>query len=251
MKVAAAAFLVSAGLGAASTGSDAQERRNSEIRGVILAGAERKPVAGVRVSLEGTTLAVVTDARGRFSFPRVAAGSYLIRAEAPGFPPATSTLRLADGERLDLEFLLGAVEGQRLPEVNVSAPQPLSPIPAFAQRMERGRGRFITRAFIEERNPPTLADLFRSVPGIRVECLRNDRGMCQLRLARAGVGCHPAYFMDGIPTEPSVLYHTIPSDVEGIEIYSGPAETPPELDRGSNCGTIAIWTRSAARIPPS
>ena len=38
----------------------------------------------------------------------------------------------------------------------------------------------------------------------------------------------------------------VPNDVHGIEIYFGPARTPPELAglRTDNwCGLIAVWTR--------
>jgi hypothetical protein len=31
-----------------------------------------------------------------------------------------------------------------------------------------------------------------------------------------------------------------------MELYSGPAETPPELERRGACGAIALWTR----LPP-
>jgi hypothetical protein len=27
-------------------------------------------------------------------------------------------------------------------------------------------------------------------------------------------------------------------------VYSGPSSTPPELERGSNCGAIVLWTRT-------
>jgi hypothetical protein len=50
--------------------------------------------------------------------------------------------------------------------------------------------------------------------------------------------------MDGIPTDPAVLWLTPVGEIEGIEVYSGPAETPPELESAqARCGVIAIWTR--------
>jgi len=68
--------------------------------------------------------------------------------------------------------------------------------------------------------------------------------VCMVRMMRAPRGCNPAYFMDGIPSDPAVVYLTPISEVEGIEVYSGPAETPPEMESAqARCGVIAIWTR--------
>jgi hypothetical protein len=35
-----------------------------------------------------------------------------------------------------------------------------------------------------------------------------------------------------------------PRDLDGIEVYSGLAETPPELRQWSTCGAFALWTRT-------
>ncbi|MFC1791532.1 hypothetical protein ACFL0I_03600 [Gemmatimonadota bacterium] len=39
-----------------------------------------------------------------------------------------------------------------------------------------------------------------------------------------------------------------PSDIQAIEIYHGPADTPGQyLDSRSQCGVILIWTRRGPR----
>lgn len=243
-------FTAGAALLTVAPGSlESQERKNSEVRGVIVVAADRKPVSGASVSLEGTELTLTSDSRGRFQFPRITAGRYIIRAEVDGYPALTSAFTIADGERLEMEFLVGEggeLGAQVLPEIAVAADATptISPIADFNRRALSGRGRFITREFIEQRNPGSTTDLFRGLPGIRVVCESRSGGECQLRVARSGDSCQPAFLMDGIPAHPMVLYTTVPGDIEGIEIYSGPAETPVELDyRRSNCGTVAIWTR--------
>jgi len=88
-----------------------------------------------------------------------------------------------------------------------------------------------------------MMDLLRSVPGVRVECPRSER-VCRLRMSRAPRNCGPAFFLDGIPADATVFYLQSPNDVEGVEVYSGPSETPPELEGiRSGCGAVAIWTR--------
>ncbi len=239
------ALLMLLPLGTLSAADALQEPKKSEIRGTVVRASDRQPVSGAKVSLDGTELALVTDDKGRFKFPKVAAGQYIIRAEVEGFPMATSTLLLAKGDRLDVEFQVGTSDAVTLPELKVTeaAVTRVSPVAEFNRRATSGNGRYITRDYIEKRKPANLMDLLRSVPGVRIECPRGDR-VCRIRMSRAPRNCGPGYFLDGIPSDPSVLYLTSPGDVEGIEVYSGPSETPPELEGiRSGCGAVAIWTR--------
>jgi hypothetical protein len=43
-----------------------------------------------------------------------------------------------------------------------------------------------------------------------------------------------------------------PVDVEGVELYAGPAGLPPEFNQlygTTACGTVAIWTRLPGNPP--
>jgi hypothetical protein len=128
----------------------------------------------------------------------------------------------------------------RLPDLAVEEAPNLPP--DFLRRKQEGRGRYFSREDIERRNPNTVGDLLRTVPGMRLDC----RGpICRAVLARASTrNCQPSYWMDGIPTDPSVVWLQPPRDLDGVEVYSGPSETPPELERNSSCGAIVLWTRT-------
>ena len=222
--------------------------RKSEIRGTVVQAASKQPILGARVSLEGTSHSLLTDKKGRFKFPKVAAGEYVIRADVEGFPPATTSLRIARDERLEIEFQVGDNEAVSLPDLTVEAEAArVSPVAEFNRRATTGAGRYLTRDFIEKRSAASVMDLLRIVPGVRIECDR-DGNRCSLYLARHQRGCHPSYFVDGIPADPAVLWLMSPTDLEGIELYTGPAETPPELEGvRSACGAIALWTRVGKR----
>lgn len=220
--------------------------RKSEIRGTVVMAADRTPIKGAELSLEGRDMAVQSDAKGRFKFPKVAAGTYVIRAEVAGYPAATSTLVVADGDRLEVEFQVGPNDAVTLPELAVTADVPrLSPVAEFNRRATSGHGRYLTREDIEKRGAATMMDLLRNTPGVRVSCPRGER-ICTLAFARSA-GCSPAYFLDGIPADKALLYSIFPGDVEGVELYAGPSETPPELNRSGGCGVVAIWSRVGRR----
>ncbi|MEO8449643.1 MAG: hypothetical protein ABI647_07630, partial [Gemmatimonadota bacterium] len=91
--------------------------------------------------------------------------------------------------------------------------------------------------------PGSVPDMMRAIAGLRVEC--RNAVQCSVRMARSPRGCNPAYFMDGIPSDPAIVWLTPVHEIEGIEVYSGPSETPPELESAqARCGVIVIWTRT-------
>jgi hypothetical protein len=113
----------------------------------------------------------------------------------------------------------------------------------WLRRKSEGRGRYITKEDIAARQSATLPDALRGLAGVRIECRTSI--VCQVRMARSPRNCGPGYFMDGIPTDPAAVYLTPVNEIEGIEVYSGPSETPPELEGvASRCGVIVLWTRT-------
>ncbi len=216
--------------------------RSGAIKGIIVAigDGERRPLAGARISLVGTVHSSTTDARGTFQFPDLDPGRYVIQAAAIGYGTMSSALLVKEQETLDIEFE-AQLEAVNLPELTVEERSNYGPADWIRRRAE-GRGRYIARKAIEERHTSTVPDALRMVAGVRIEC----RGslMCQVRMARSPRGCGPAYFMDGIPADPAVVWLTPIGEIEGIEVYTGPAETPPELESAqARCGVIVLWTR--------
>jgi hypothetical protein len=65
------------------------------------------------------------------------------------------------------------------------------------------------------------------------------------------MACYALVFIDGVlmngarePTEPFDVNTIAPEQVEAIEFYAGPSETPLRYSRmGSNCGVLALWRR--------
>ena len=190
------------------------------------------------MALLGTTLNVITNNKGEFALHGITPGKYVIQASAIGHSTLTSAIDIKALETLQVEFETEP-DAARLPELMVEE-RPNLP-PEFVRRKQEGRGRYYSRADIENRQPRTVADLLRTVPGMRLDC----RGMvCRATMSRSPRGCQPSYWMDGIPADPAVVWLEPPRDLDGVEVYSGPSETPPELERNSSCGAIVLWTRT-------
>lgn len=223
----------------------AQRKGNSHLQGVVLDAATLRPVPNARVILSGVPQGIQTDSSGTFRFANIADGRYTVQVIVPGVDSTTAEVEVAPRERVEMEFLVGARMGMVLPDVTVTGTMGSgSGREDFERRLAGGTGRYFTKEYIQRRKPQDLMDLMRGVAGARIEC-GPDGSRCAMRFARSPRGCSPQYYMDGMRTHPSVLYLTLPTDVAGIEIYSGPAQIPSEFAGASaRCGVIAIWTHN-------
>jgi len=205
-------------------------------------------IEGARVELVGTRHLTATSARGEFSLRSLAPGKYVIQASAIGFSRLSSEIEVRAGETLEIEFQ-AQVEAVQLPELAV-AEAPRLP-DEFVRRSHEGGGRYLSRAEIERRpGALTVTELLRTFPGVRISCRRRP---CYVDFTRSPRGCPPAFFLDGMQTEAAAVLMQPSREVDGIEVYSGLAETPPELKGRNSCGAFAVWTRTPpdARKKPS
>ena len=216
----------------------------SVIKGIVIGAQDNRPIPGAVLVLTGTERRVLSDSIGRFAFEKLVPGTYYLRANAIGFDALTTAVELGERETIDLEVQFGSAPQDRviLPELRVQAQRDssLDYNADWLRRSQEGNGRYLTRVMIEQKHAFNFADLLRNTAGVRVDC----RLTCTVRMARSPANCVPAYFIDGIPADDTVGNLTPPNDIEGVEIYSGPSETPPELESyQARCGVIAIWTR--------
>ncbi|MGI9078524.1 MAG: carboxypeptidase regulatory-like domain-containing protein [Gemmatimonadaceae bacterium] len=201
----------------------------------------RAPIAGATVMMLGLR-PLTTDSAGSFAFSKLRAGSHLVEVRAIGYVRVSGLLDVEDGKVVRPVIEMEATVAE-LPGVVVEAAKSQGRrFAEFERRRAQGRGSFFTQEEIEARNPMNLADLLRTVRGVRTECSGTQ---CQIRMARSARGCDVQYYVDGRLSNtfgPS----TPMRDVEGIEIYHGQSETPAEfMGFAAGCGVIAIWTRSA------
>lgn len=214
------------------------------IAGHVVDLQSRAPVLGAMVSLVGTRLHAATDSAGRFNQPSLAAGTYIIEVRAIGYGVTSWVLRLSEGEVVDYVFELSPI-GVNLDPVVVAA-QPgyfQRRMQEFEERRRAGRGIFITEDQIEASHAASVVDLLRAVPSVRLSC---RSGICTAQMTRTGHGvCNADWVIDGMPASFSSTPHLPVVGIVAVEIYRSPGESPAEfLKADSQCGVIAIWTKS-------
>lgn len=220
----------------------------------VIAGVVRdsagKPIAGVEVLVVARPQTTRSDSTGAFRIGGVRPGRATLTFRHFGFEPRTVPATVTAGATasvdVTLEPLVQELPGMLVLEQEQRARQALQD---FYHRRESGNGYFITRQDIESRNPLQLSDMLRMMPGAMLVPM-SGTGRATLRFARstmAGHDCPPQYYVDGVMASGLNIDDLEPSDIEGIEVYSGASRIPPQFNNSrigtSICGVVVVWTR--------
>jgi hypothetical protein len=227
--------------------------KTTVLRGTArLAGIVRRPdghpMSGARVSVWGSGLSTTTGPDGRFVLSGLPAGTFSAQTRAIGFAPVTSSVDLASNKTASLDIRL-TEQATALAPVTVygKASGSVREMNEFLERKRTGIGHYLTTADLQNRFAVT--DALRMIPGIHVA----PTAMGEAVYGRQG--CIPAVYLDGSPlpgdpgttfgprgTPPDINAFVQPSDIMGIEVYTGLGEAPPQYSSNA-CGVILIWTR--------
>ena len=245
--VPAWSMIALSGLGATGARAQSAGAATGTVRGTVNTTLGL-PIGGAQVRLRiqgrGTTTSVESDDNGTFTAAEVPLGSAWLVARRIGYRPDSVAVDVTAGEparatvqleRIAVELSTVQVVGRR--EVN-------GPMAGFYRRMGYGSGRFFTASDLASRNAARMTDVFRMVPGMRIE----SRGL-QNAVRIRGSRCAPLVWLDAQPLYAGEvdLDAFDPRTFEGIEIYSGAASVPVEFQgnqrMSSACGTIVLWSK--------
>lgn len=212
------------------------------LSGLVRSEDTKTPIGGAIVEIRALGLRTTSDSAGAFRLAGIAAGEQRVDLRALGFHAMVVTVRVAD-DSTSVVFV--SFRPVPLPTLDVASGMQRGDerMRGFHARRSAGFGRFVTRDDIERREVSDTKELLRGMPGVR---LVGDR--VQMSSSSSIPRCLVQYFVDAIHVAGApfdFLRQFRPRDIEGIEVYRGPAETPPEFSRGgAHCGVIAIWTRT-------
>lgn len=201
-----------------------------------------KPLAGAQVRIvDGPDTR--TDEQGAWALHNAPPGTRMLEVRAVGYYPEQRAVNVVAGAapvHVALSTLKAVLDTVRVTAARVYDRRLLE----FNQRRRSGMGRFITAEDIARRRPWDISDLFRLMPGMRVE----GHGLFRSVLTRGVFGwCSPAIYIDGhgmTALGVSDLDMWVrPSDVVGIEVYTGAAVPPQFQQPMGGCGSIVVWTK--------
>src|SRR6478672_8752491 len=99
-------FFYPALIGMLSTIALGAQTPGGTITGRVTDNATQRPVAGVQVSIEGTSRGTATDADGSYRLSGVAAGNQIVRARRIGYTPQVRTVAVGTGATATVDFAL-------------------------------------------------------------------------------------------------------------------------------------------------
>lgn len=188
-----------------------------------------------------STLRAITNDSGQFELAGLPAGAITLGVRRLGYESATFSTTLKSGKTHRGTFPL-TPSVQSLAEVKVQDTAS-SWLSVFEERRSMHRGSFITRREFEGENLRMASDILRRVPGVQIVPTRFGTAVQMTRGAGARK-CTPQLYVHQTPYSGNFDDFT-PDDIEGLEIYVGISEIPPDLITMGKpiCAAIVIWTR--------
>ena len=219
---------------------------HGRLSGTVVTASEGRPLAGAQVRIRDGPQARV-NGMGEWTLIGAPGGTRMLEVRAVGYYPERRAVDLVDGAAPILTGL--TTMKAMLDTVRISASRVRNNVTGFEERRRSSFGRYVTPEDIARRQPIVTSDLFRNVPGVRVE--RTERGDSYFTVRGIfAERCAPAIYIDGqnmsVLSVDDIDNWIHPDEVAGIEVYAAgtaPARFQPGL---SGCGSIVIWTKMRA-----
>lgn len=245
--------------------------------GVVVSDSTRQPIAGAEVAVTDLGKSVVTDVHGAFKLTGIPAGEHQIFVRRIGYGAADTRFAFSGHETVERRIVLG--RAVTLETVSVSAKATEREMASFEENRRLGLGHFMARDELEKYTGMKLTSVVQQLPGVLVVNGRTAGAWVTSRRAPAAlcppgsrqcleshgiyvpesfelrqgiqVACYALVYLDGVlmngarePTEPFDISTFAPEQIEAMEFYAGPSETPLKYSRmGSDCGVLVLWRR--------
>jgi len=223
-----------------------------------------KPIAGATLQIGKSNSSTRSDSAGRFRLFDVPMGRYEITARAAGYVPASTSV-LVNGEAdVVCDFAL-TVSVPRLDSLVTRADAIDFRMSEFEEHRVLGLGKFVTRLQLDAQRGQSMATILAKVNSVGIVRGMGNRGWILSRRMPGGnlyipekterfqgmvKGCYAQVYLDsqlmnpGQPTEPFDVNTVSADQLEGVEWYAGPSQTPAKYARlNSACGVYVMHTR--------
>jgi len=238
----------------------------SAFAGSVSIDVTGQSIRGARIELTDIGRIAISDESGAFRIADIPAGVHHVQVRRLGYAPLDTALAFADRVRLDRRIQLHPVAVLDSMRVTVAAID--RSMMSFEDHRLIGQGHFLTREDLRKKAGLTLASVLEASTGARwarghgsqawpvsgrgsfngSELVTPDADDRRIGAQRA---CYAKVYLDGQIVygqhdgEPLFDVNQLSvSDLEAVEYYAGPAETPIEYSGAdAHCGVLVLWTR--------
>ena len=237
-------------------------QKTGVIAGVVV-DENGHPIPDVQIVASAENARATSDSAGRFEIRNLDGGQYNVRARRIGYLPARTTADISHAGRADLH-----IEMQTRPPILDSVVVladgkcPDRAFTGFYCRKRSGKGVYLTDDDIFDKNAREVGDVFRDVPGFRIELRPSIWGALPTPISTKGSRCLNA-LVNGRPPSPTNQMPRFADQMIAVEIYSAASDVPPEYQQYSwggagrqtsmydthgaasseHCALVVYWTR--------
>jgi len=227
------------------------------ISGVVTEAHGKRPLSGVKITLDSNSRGVTTSSAGEFRLTGIAVGTHTVHAKLIGFKRATQKIVVEDNAAAIANFVL-ETSATTLDQVVVTGTVVATELKAVPNAIT-----VITAKQIEERGITRIDQLFRGdVPGLFAQNTNSQEKLDAVTMFSRGAttlgssvntfnGTNPIKtYVDGIEmADPRYLSQIDPRNIERIEILTGPQAS---TIYGSNAlnGVMQIFTKRGTETHP-
>lgn len=239
--------------GAVPALAESQETRGATVTGIVTDSA-RVPLEGADVFLRPTGRRVRTDSAGRYFISGLDKGGYHMTARKLGFQAMVVDLSLSKNGRLEQNFVLLPTV-TKLDTIRVTASGKCEGFSLLGfecrRRIAGNGGLFLDYPDIDAKDQRLTADLFRTIPGFRVQLRSSRAGVEPVIVPSKGYGCISEY-VDGKPRSAANPVPQRSIDLVALEVYSRADSVPVadqryiwkahEVTMSGRCVVVLYWT---------
>src|SRR6266550_4786803 len=233
-------FFYPALIGMLSTIALGAQTPGGTITGRVIDNATQKPLAGVQVSVEGTSRGTATDAYGSFRLSGVAAGNQVVRARRIGYTPQLRSVVVGTGATATVDFALVA---------STSILDQVVVVGYSTQRKSDITGAVSTVDVtdVDNRRVADVAQVLQGqVAGVQITQSTGAPGEdISIRIRGEGtIGNNsPLFIVDGVPSRDIAFLN--PADVQSMTVLKDASAAAIYGSRAS-AGVIVITTKHGA-----
>jgi len=219
------------------------QARTGTVRGTVTDSTAQRPIAGARITVDGTTLTALSRADGGYTLNSVPEGQRTLRATAIGFGARTQVVTVGSGTSTVVDFALGrsAIQLEAFTVVGYGTQEKREVTGALTQ---------VTAEQIKDiPTPDPMKALQGRVPGLEIVATSNEPGAAmQVRIrgvrSMASDRNEPLYVVDGIPINGGISEFN-PQIIESITVLKDASATAIYGSRGAN-GVVLVTTKKGA-----
>jgi len=248
------------------------------LTGVVVADSSQRVLADVEVAIPSLSLSARSNSRGEFRLSEIPAGTHEVVARRVGYSALAAPVTFGANEEEERRLVLRPLTV--LDSVEVTATRTDPRLLDFEDNRRLGLGHFMTREDLDKNIGRKMGDVLSLTPGLGVvrggarAYVLSKRYVVPISAIGTGakgsttlwgpspleklqgmtIGCYAQVWIEGQlmnpgqPTEPYDVNSIAPDQIEALEYYAGPSQTPSRYAKlNSNCGVLVIHLR---RDPP-